>query len=433
MKYDFYFKDNKTEINRLSKLKLKLTKEQEEMILSHKYSRFISIIQLWNNKILERTFAIRNRNGKTQYQEVKRAIEGNKNILIKNINYIAMGNYIVCWSKKEAIKKCYYFNKYDFDLWQIDDISRYSFNNAYRNYTINDLINLDSSLKYCSYDETMSAIMYVSMYRKQPKVEMLSKIGLTHLMNNSAIMNKLEDKKFCKWLYKQSIDIRNYRLELLTGLDFIYAYNHNCLPQDVREHRLKCNELKIVKKELPDIDIEKTYRYLKKNSIDTYSYCDLIIALKYFKLDLNDTKNIYPKDFKYWHDYYTKQMRADKNKELDLKIENQCKKYQKILIDFSSKLKLIFPHCTEDFINEGAMLNHCVGRMNYNKKMADDETLIIFVRKKENVNVPYYTLEYNPHNQRILQFYGENDSLPINDVKEEIYSKWLPKIKKIRI
>ena len=71
--------------------------------------------------------------------------------------------------------------------------------------------------------------------------------------------------------------------------------------------------------------------------------------------------------------------------------------------------------------------------MNYNKKMADDETLIIFVREKENVNVPYYTLEYNPHNKKILQFYGINDSLPIDDVKKEIYNNWLPKIKKIRI
>lgn len=438
MVYEEYYKANLTEIKRLAKVQLKLTENQKNKILETyannigqiKRTIFISLIQKWNNKIIERTFATRQKKN-IEYQEVKRAIVGNSYILTKNIATSWYGmNTIVCWNKKEAEKKAYYFCAYDFDLWIIHNIKEFNIN-VYKTYENEDIVALDDKYKYCNYDNTAYIIHYLSMYNKQPKLEMLSKIGFTNLINNTNLVRKLDNKKFCKWLYKQSVELQDFEKSYLTGVDMIYAYNHNISPVQAQSTRQNKLALKGFINIYPDFDVDKTINYLVKNNVSVNTYKDLIDALAYLKLDLKDTKNIYPNNFLYWHDYYTEQVNIDKNKETDLMLEKQCKKYSKLLQDFSNDLILIFPHNTNDFIEEGKTLHHCVGRMGYNKKMASDKSLIIFVRKKEEMNKPYVTMEYDQHTKQILQLYAENDTTPNNDVKNEIYNLWLPKVQKM--
>ena len=64
--------------------------------------------------------------------------------------------------------------------------------------------------------------------------------------------------------------------------------------------------------------------------------------------------------------------------------------------------------------------------MGYNQKFAREESLIFFIRTKEQPDVPFVTIEYSPKQKRVLQCYGYHDSNPDNGVIEFVHKKWLP-------
>ena len=91
----------------------------------------------------------------------------------------------------------------------------------------------------------------------------------------------------------------------------------------------------------------------------------------------------------------------------------------------------------KDLINEGNILHHCVGSYNYDQKFAREESLIFFVRNKDNIQTPFVTLEYSLDKHKVLQCYGEHDTKPAEEVLNFVYKIWLPyanrKIRKIAI
>ena len=72
------------------------------------------------------------------------------------------------------------------------------------------------------------------------------------------------------------------------------------------------------------------------------------------------------------------------------------------------------------------MLHYCVGRMNYDQKFAREETLIFFIRIKENPTLRSLRLSIRQAKKRVLQCYGDHDSKPDDCVMEFVNKKWLP-------
>ncbi len=79
-----------------------------------------------------------------------------------------------------------------------------------------------------------------------------------------------------------------------------------------------------------------------------------------------------------------------------------------------------------ELIKEGDYLHHCVGLMNYDQKFAREESLIFFVRNKDNPQIPFVTVEYSLKNKKILQCYAEYNSNPEQEVLDYINKTWLP-------
>ena len=79
-----------------------------------------------------------------------------------------------------------------------------------------------------------------------------------------------------------------------------------------------------------------------------------------------------------------------------------------------------------ELVKEGNALSHCVGHNGYDKKMAKQETLIFFVRKIEELDKPFVTLEYSLKTKRILQCYAYNNTKPEDNVLEFVNNKWIP-------
>ena len=57
-------------------------------------------------------------------------------------------------------------------------------------------------------------------------------------------------------------------------------------------------------------------------------------------------------------------------------------------------------------------MHHCVGRMNYDIRFAQEESLIFFVRMKEQPDKPLVTLEYSLKTHRVLQCYASHNTKP---------------------
>lgn len=365
---DLFEKDYKVLLP-LSKLKLPIKKSIEKIILSQNYNdditsikntNFFSIVEMWKGKILERTFAVRfKKNKDPEYQEVIRRLEGNSYCLIRNMYFSKMAGYRVVW--KDSKPSYYLFNVNNFGKWIVYD-KKYFRIITTRLYTLEDIVSLDFSLKYCFYNGGISLCDYITIYRRFPEIEMLSKLNAVNLCGSYKILENLKSKKFKKYLCKNNAD---GFLGRHNPSDILYGFNHNINLIQVDERK------------------EENKRNKSKN----------------------------------------------KNAKIDKKMLEQAKRYEK-LSGYFGNLKIIFPTSTFDLIKEGEELGHCVGKMNYNKKVAEDKTLILFVRKDEKKSL--YTMEYNQHENKIVQFYGEHNSPVPADDKKQIETIWLKKAKQLK-
>lgn len=87
---------------------------------------------------------------------------------------------------------------------------------------------------------------------------------------------------------------------------------------------------------------------------------------------------------------------------------------------------IVIARSPADLIREGEILNHCVGRMNYDQRVIREESLIFFVRDIRNLNMPFVTVEYSPKQKKVLQCYGENNRMPDDTVLSYVHKVWLP-------
>ena len=117
---------------------------------------------------------------------------------------------------------------------------------------------------------------------------------------------------------------------------------------------------------------------------------------------MNEDKNRYPKDFKKWHDiridqYHTQKTIEDEKarKELYSRFSNVANKYISLERLLKDNYICIIAKSPADLIYEGEQLNHCVGRMNYDQRFAREESLIFFIRNKDNPDVPFVTIVSN--------------------------------------
>lgn len=77
--------------------------------------------------------------------------------------------------------------------------------------------------------------------------------------------------------------------------------------------------------------------------------------------------------------------------------------YTKFNLHFSNDLfEVIVPQNKQDFVDEATEQHNCVFR-SYYPMVIDCETLVVFIRRKEDINKSFITCEINPHNGEIKQ------------------------------
>ena len=282
----------------------------------------------------------------------------------------------------------------------------------------------------------VDVLKYIRFYEKYPQIEYLMKAGLDGYAFSKQILQETgKNKRFAKWLMKN-------RAELIKDeyyVDVIMRSFRTGKPladvQAYRKYRMKLSK-ETTLKELRTLfknDLEKFVLYLRKQETNPYSYQDYLHACRYLGLDMDEEKNRYPHDFKRWHDIRIDEYRsakalkdAEERKALYEKFSAVASKYLGLEYDKKSVYIAIIAQKPSDLTREGELLHHCVGRMGYDQKFAREESLIFFIRTREQPDIPLVTVEYSLKNKKVLQCYGDHDSKPDDCVMEFVNKKWLP-------
>lgn len=284
---------------------------------------------------------------------------------------------------------------------------------------------------------------YLRIYEQYPQAEYLMKMGLQHLATKKLILIKVEkDKDFRKWLIRNTKILKNEygNYPYFTAQTIFSAYKRNISILEAQKFDLLQKELlqdynysNYIGHVITKDEIYNFLKYIEKQNANISSYADYVKACEYLNLDMSLDKNKYPHDFKKWHDirideYHSKQAEEDKEKRKAFykDFEIIAKKYLSLERLKQEDFVVIIAKSPAELIREGKILHHCVGYMGYDQKFVREESLIFFIRDKNNVKKPFVTVEYSPDKHKVLQCYGNNDSKPSDNVLEFVNKKWLP-------
>lgn len=180
-------------------------------------------------------------------------------------------------------------------------------------------------------------------------------------------------------------------------------------------------------------ELKKYFDYVEKRNISDRLYLDYLNACQHLNVDMTLKQNLFPKDFQRWHDIriaqYAEQKaieQANKDLELTKKLADVAKKYMPLQHNKRSAYICVIARTPADLIHEGETLHHCVGRMCYDLRMANEESLIFFIRTKTQPEKPFVTLEYSLKTHKVLQCYGIRNSKPNDETLHYVNKIWLP-------
>lgn len=95
------------------------------------------------------------------------------------------------------------------------------------------------------------------------------------------------------------------------------------------------------------------------------------------------------------------------------------------------KLQVIMPRTAREIVEEGVRQNHCVGR--YVERVAAGESVILFIRRKDDLEKNFYTMEIKKDMRRcdIVQVRGEKNAEATEEIEAfcKKYKKWFNKRK----
>ena len=210
------------------------------------------------------------------------------------------------------------------------------------------------------------------------------------------------------------------------------------LPDDVALLRtVKTYELNRILEEAPKTDFWRVVRYLSRQKEDWSTLRDYWRMAQEDGRDLEDGLVRWPRDLKASHNRQIEERQAaaarkDAAKRAPL---FQARAEELKRLSFAQDGLLIRPCANEEeLIMEGKLLHHCVA--GYAQNHASGRTAILFIRKADKPEKPYFTLEFDEKELRVKQDRGLRncDRTPEVEAFEAAWLEWVKStIKKARV
>ena len=308
--------------------------------------------------------------------------------------------------------------------------------------------------EYADKEGKVNPIDYLERYQQIPKLEILSKIGLTEIVRRitRGECGVIEDQNAKR--LDDFLGIQRERTDQLIRT----GGNGKLLDAMKTEKRLdqhwtekQVEQMAETGLRTDSAGIALRYMTVQKmlNRIAKYAGCEYgtkcstvierirrtaITYTDYLRMreergyDLHNSVYQQPRELQAAHDQMVAEINQEKVekrlKEVKEKYPGIREQYRKLRKDFfyEDDTYLIRPaRSAEEIVTEGRILHHCVGGNNYLTKHNEGTSYILMLRFRENPETPYITVEIGAESKKILQWYGEHDKKP----DEQHMSKWL--------
>lgn len=142
------------------------------------------------------------------------------------------------------------------------------------------------------------------------------------------------------------------------------------------------------------IDWKKAKKYTEEKDIGVFTFADHLIQITALGYPVK-ARHLFPKDFARTHELMSEMYMQQKNQIKQKQYEEAISKFSdfKEGVEIGS-LTVILPASVNQIVQEGKNQHHCVAT--YTGRVSRGDTLIFFVRRNENLNQSYYTLELSP-------------------------------------
>ena len=161
-------------------------------------------------------------------------------------------------------------------------------------------------------------------------------------------------------------------------------------------------DLEHIQQALGHASIRRVLRYIQGWNVQTYR--DYLQDCETLGLDLDDRGVLFPPNLEAAHQRTINQVEYKKNKAKWDAFDKRLGGLQKLAWAVDGLL-IRPPADAGELIAEGKALHHCVG--GYVDSMARGETVILFIRREEAPDKPYYTLEWR--NGKVVQCRTKNN------------------------
>lgn len=296
---------------------------------------------------------------------------------------------------------------------------------------------------------------FITTFHQRPWMEYLAKAGLSRIVaevverygwwgNPDAINTSAENLREALQLDGNRV----YRMKQVNGglraLEWLQyeMVNNIKISQDTLQYLsqkdVSMRECREILTELKSVN--RMVNYMKKQRVSPNSLAafwgDYLQMARAEGMNTTDDIVRLPKDLKARHDQLVELRNArmdeerrkqeqEKYAKLDKQIEERIPDVARYFWENDNYMIIPAGKC-EELEHEGRTLHHCVGSSDiYMRKMAEGRSWILFLRKKETLEKPYYTIEIDMKDDKILQWYSEFDRKP----DKEIISKVLEKFK----
>lgn len=320
-----------------------------------------------------------------------------------------------------------------------------------------------SGLKeYAAQVKEVNPIRYLQTYQKTPQMEMLAKMGLSETAEavndgHVGIVVDASAKRLDAFLGVRAERVKKLieekgNLRLLRVLQIEKSLEQHWTEEQV-------DHLRETGLDIAHIAFVLNYMTIQKllNRIEKYAGCayetncgravanirnTAIIYLDYLMMrerrgyDLHNTVYQQPRDLSAAH----RQMVTETNREeVKKRLEETEERYENIKKRYRSLRKeycyedatyLIRPaRSAEEIVMEGRLLHHCVGGNGYLSRHNEGKSYILMMRFRKEPETPYITVEINPEQKKIVQWYGERDTKPDEENIQGWLDNYLKKLK----
>ena len=301
-----------------------------------------------------------------------------------------------------------------------------------------------SALDIAAENNLVNPFFYFKHYEREPKLELLYKVGLYraaeeiaeeysesahHMMRDIRSLKDLgigsrAEAAECACMTVGQIvarkEIKTWKIgeeERAAALEFVVCLNQRS-GTDFR---------------YDFISRERMFRYFltqhedyreAKNFIADYT--DYISECVLLGANVNDTAVKTPRSLKKAHDWATTERKVQEKQAYEELVAAVYDSLHALTEWSDGKLRVIMPRSAREIVEEGIRQNHCVGR--YVERVATGESVILFLRRVEDPEKNFYTVEIKKDMRRchIVQVRGEHNASATDEVNAfcKKYARW---------